>query len=434
MVPGIGGSKLVSGQDEVWNTSMAVGWQGLLHRKGFVERLLLPEDLGDNAPDERHALQATGLIEGWHLLPGLWAGAGYHRLLQRLRRLPHPERVTPFPYDWRLSIRFSARKLKNMVGQRLSAWREVEPDAMVVFVCHSMGGLVAKEYVEALGGAEVTRRLITIGTPYSGSVKAIKAFVGGLVPAVARIDELLARVVQTMPSVGQLLPTFRCVVRGDKRFRLNEAEIPGIPSAPVRAAFDLRQPTPSGAYPELICIGGRRQATPLALSVVGEKVTYHGDLPDMPEDGLIGDGTVPAFSCVPPGWKSTAPAVFYSTRHSLLQSSDQVINHVLDMINGIDLGQALSPGCELAIDIPDVVQAGIPTPVLVKTTVADVAVRLEVRDVDGRLLIPPSAMRTTDGLSFEDRVTLPDGTWHVRSFVDGLSPLVDVGDIVLAVS
>jgi triacylglycerol esterase/lipase EstA (alpha/beta hydrolase family) len=35
----------------------------------------------------------------------------------------------------------------------------------VVFVCHSMGGLLTRYYVDVLGGHEITRSVVTIHKP-----------------------------------------------------------------------------------------------------------------------------------------------------------------------------------------------------------------------------------------------------------------------------
>ena len=43
--------------------------------------------------------------------------------------------------------------------------------SQVVVVAHSMGGLVARSYVRAFGPSHV-RRLVTLGTPYAGSMHA----------------------------------------------------------------------------------------------------------------------------------------------------------------------------------------------------------------------------------------------------------------------
>ncbi len=40
------------------------------------------------------------------------------------------------------------------------------------FVCHSMGGIVARSYVQELGGARRTNQCITLGTPHLGTYNA----------------------------------------------------------------------------------------------------------------------------------------------------------------------------------------------------------------------------------------------------------------------
>ena len=62
----------------------------------------------------------------------------------------------------------------------------------VVLVCHSMGGLVARAYLRRYGKAKV-RRLVTIGTPYHGSMHAWMMFGQSLVqmrPGSAWLSEL----------------------------------------------------------------------------------------------------------------------------------------------------------------------------------------------------------------------------------------------------
>ena len=47
----------------------------------------------------------------------------------------------------------------------------------IVLICHSMGGLVARYYVEKLGGNDKVQRVITCGTPHRGSTLAYEATV-----------------------------------------------------------------------------------------------------------------------------------------------------------------------------------------------------------------------------------------------------------------
>jgi triacylglycerol esterase/lipase EstA (alpha/beta hydrolase family) len=51
-------------------------------------------------------------------------------------------------------------------------------DARVVLICHSMGGLVARHYLEVLGGYKDAKALITFGTPHRGSIDALAYLAG----------------------------------------------------------------------------------------------------------------------------------------------------------------------------------------------------------------------------------------------------------------
>lgn len=94
-----------------------------------------------------------------------------------------PANLVTMPYDWRLSNRYNGRRLKSIVEPALERWRAQGgefADAKLVFICHSMGGLVARWYLEREDGAEVTRRLVTLGTPYRGALCALDQLVNGV--------------------------------------------------------------------------------------------------------------------------------------------------------------------------------------------------------------------------------------------------------------
>ena len=137
--------------------------------------MTLPKDIGDGHPGDD--VEPVGLMPDLHLLPGLWsANIGYDQIIDWLRTKFHlvdtarhgPEAIPNFlcfPYDWRLSNRYNAKQLKEMVQPALYRWQAQGgqfADAKIVFVCHSMGGLIAQWYIEREGGAAVTRKLITI--------------------------------------------------------------------------------------------------------------------------------------------------------------------------------------------------------------------------------------------------------------------------------
>src|SRR3712207_9200719 len=97
-----------------------------------------------------------------HIIPGLWkidVYSGVETALVEGLGLTRGQNYFPFPYDWRRDNRASARRLQQQAGAWLQAWRDRSgnADAQLVLVAHSMGGLVSRYFVEALGGWEVTR-------------------------------------------------------------------------------------------------------------------------------------------------------------------------------------------------------------------------------------------------------------------------------------
>ena len=85
-------------------------------------------------------------------------------MARRLRRLGHGP-IYGLNY-------FSLSRVGE-AGKRLDRFiehvRALEHAAVVDIVAHSMGGLVARYYIERMGGAEKVERLITIGTPHQGT-------------------------------------------------------------------------------------------------------------------------------------------------------------------------------------------------------------------------------------------------------------------------
>jgi len=131
--------------------------------------------------------------------------------------------VQTFWYDWRRDLRDSAAALE----ERMRAW--FPEDAPVHFVCHSMGGLVARTFIQAyphrwraMWDRDPTRpgalggRLIMLGTPNHGSFAALQVITGiePLVRWLARLDlkdsltELLA-ILNTFVGTFQMLPSPR---------------------------------------------------------------------------------------------------------------------------------------------------------------------------------------------------------------------------------
>lgn len=73
-----------------------------------------------------------------------------------------------FPYDWRKSNADTAIQLK----ERIDDIKRISRCDSVDIVAHSMGGLVARGYVDSGGYAEDVRNLVFLGTPHQGSPEA----------------------------------------------------------------------------------------------------------------------------------------------------------------------------------------------------------------------------------------------------------------------
>lgn len=80
----------------------------------------------------------------------------------------------PFPYEWRFSNVETAELLHSRIEEIKAGrkWPKVD------IIAHSMGGLVARQYV-ATHGSEGVDQLVTLGTPHNGSPKSYLTWEAG---------------------------------------------------------------------------------------------------------------------------------------------------------------------------------------------------------------------------------------------------------------
>ena len=156
------------------------------------------------------------------------------------------ETFIEFPYDWRRDNRVAARAAAPRSPTRsCTPQRQVNPDAKLILIGHSMGGLVARYFLECLDGWRDTRMLITFGTPYRGSVNAVDFLVNGFVKKVGPLKVAdLTTLLRSLTSVYQLLPVYPCVDLGDGYERVAEVgdRLPGVDAARAASALDRLPP------------------------------------------------------------------------------------------------------------------------------------------------------------------------------------------------
>ena len=220
LLPGIGGSVLARDGKDVWAPTPGVALAGVLSLGGNIKRLKLDGDDPD-VDDLGDGVVATRLVPDFHFVPGLdWKIDGYTKfrddVVRRFGVVPG-DNYFEFPYDWRRDNRVAARALARRTHDWLTRWREKSgnADAKLVLVCHSMGGIVARLFLEFLDGWRDTRTLVTFGTPYSGSVNALDFLVNGFRKGWGPFTVDLSALIRSFTSAYQLLPSYRCMAGDD---------------------------------------------------------------------------------------------------------------------------------------------------------------------------------------------------------------------------
>ncbi|MFI7664172.1 esterase/lipase family protein [Nocardia sp. NPDC049526] len=436
IVPGITGSVLARGQHELWSLSAAALRRGVVHTSDVLDAMTLPAGLDDVSEYAEFALESPEVIRGLHVWPGFWHGSGYGKLIDRMGAAV-PGRVLSFAYDWRLPNAYSALRLQRFVEGALERF----PGSRVTLVCHSMGGLIARYYLEVLGGRAHAARLITIGTPFSGAVKAVKALTGNLFPWVPGLGERVARVARTFPAVAELLPTYRCVDTGPgtEPLPLTDVEIPSLPMETVLrgrrfhdelAAAIARNNSTTGSY-AIHVFAGKLQATDQSVAVNGSRLVFQ-----QTQRGTdhAGDGTVSCFSAVPPEWERDEHALFRAAKHGPLAKHWDLLEDVIAKATSRELGAILAPLDELSLQLPEVAETGELVELTVTSESPNLRLHASVYDADDGLyashipVLPDPA-----GHRYQRSLELPSGLWQVRVEEITKTPRAFVEDLITVV-
>ncbi|MGH2655506.1 MAG: lipase/acyltransferase domain-containing protein [Actinomycetota bacterium] len=376
VLPGILGSTLAKNDKLVWAPSVGAVLSAIRTFGRSIKELMLPEGVGDNHPGD--GVTAEDLMPDLHILPGLWtANIGYGALLDQLRtkyqvveespsepgRIPNLLRV---PYDWRLSNRYNGRQLKRKVEPALEQWRSqggVFAEARLIFICHSMGGLVARWYIEKEGGAELTRKLITLGTPYRGALSSLDQLVNGVKKGIWPFKLDLTSFARSLPSTHQLLPEYACIEGREGLIKTTEVDVPELETKMVSDGMRFHDELNEAAQahsPEdyLHPMVGTRQRTGTTARLDGRRVkvidTYEGQ-----DRG--GDATVPRLSATPGEVKPDSPIIRWpAEKHGSLQSNKAVLDELDGILTAEPSVHRGSAGKELRVDMEELLVLGEP--------------------------------------------------------------------------
>lgn len=412
LLPGITGSVLERDGKEVWSPTFGAALTALLSLGNSIEALKIVDD-PPAADDLDDGVRATRLVDDLHLIPGLWKIDGYTKLSRFLRQryqLTAGQNYFEFPYDWRRDNRVAGRRLAARAPVWLRTWRERSGahDARLILIAHSMGGLVARDFLERHGGWRDTKLLITFGTPYRGSLNALNALSNG-VRRFGPVD--LNDLLRSFTSVYQLLPIYPCYDIGDGNLtRLRDLErVPNLDMVRVRAADAFHREIETGVeehrqeqeYRE------RGYATRPVLGInhptlQSASVTPEGRLAfsrSYEGEDHGGDGTVPRVSATPIEFDDAgSQAELYSAdRHGTLQNGDAVHVSVRGVIDRPRAGVRFRyrRATAVAVDLEDWYSAG--EPIMIAARPDDPTLGLEATLFDGatgakvaRAVLPPA--------------------------------------------
>jgi len=107
-------------------------------------------------------------LSGWDFPPFIDYGKQFVQSFQKASYVRDTDLFVAF-YDWRKSVRDSAfAYLKPWINRA----KQQSGKPKVILIGHSMGGLVARSYIQSKEYAGDVERLITLGTPHRGSAQA----------------------------------------------------------------------------------------------------------------------------------------------------------------------------------------------------------------------------------------------------------------------
>ncbi|MDX0655065.1 CHAT domain-containing protein [Sinorhizobium medicae] len=331
-----------------------------------------------------------------------------------------------WPYDWRVSVRHSAKLLADKIQSETGS---------VHLVAHSMGGLVARACLEhkptKLG------RVITLGTPHYGSFSPLQAFRGAhsVVRKLAFLDirhdqNDLAEIFGTFQGLSEMFP-----VPGKVPLDLFDLSTwptggPRPEAALLARARAVQAALPSGRDSPrgIIQIVGVNQETVVGASVVGSEFVY--------TIGNDGDGTVPLVCATLADAERT---YFVEEEHGALPNNASVARAIQSLIA---TGQTI----ELTAQFP-LRRAAVTRSVRESELGVDVyegrpgrrLSKREERSLLAEFAAPPSEAllkgdagqfadfsRTTDGVAFTDRLVISRQSQRYLDVTLALGSLTEV--------
>ncbi len=222
VIPGITATVL----DDTYPIEPEEIWSTVIH-KDYERVALHPDNVRYEALEPARVMPRGP----FSLVYGDLVDALRHDLTKKKDR---PTPVFGFGYDWRQDCAISANQLSQLIEEVLARTAllphyKAEKPTAVDLVGHSMGGLIIARYLREKQDQKKpskVRRVVTLGTPFRGSIDAIEKLTTGMGFLTGDTPRDREReTARTIPALYQLLPTYKGAVNAD----------PGVPSADIFA-------------------------------------------------------------------------------------------------------------------------------------------------------------------------------------------------------
>jgi hypothetical protein len=234
-----------------------------------------------------------------------------------------------------------------------------------------MGGLVARWYIEHGGGAAITHKLVTFGTPYRGSLNALTQLVNGTRPGLGRLGVDLTELVRSMPSMYQLLPEYACIEHAGDLVKTTETTLPELDAKLVadgmRFHTDLNaaETGRAASLHATHAIVGIHQPTATTARIADGRVeavnTYRAE-------HLYGDATVPIVGATRPDVTMDSPLLRrIADRHGNLQRNTAALDELTGILTASPVHVRTGDTVAVRVDVPELLLAGEPLTVAVAT-------------------------------------------------------------------
>lgn len=207
-------------------TSLADQDGNVVYNAVRVSLGLQKDELGGRPPDEWQRLLSieqdpgrwrptrTSLEPGTEIVPHEVVGTPYDRLMSF---------AEPWPYDWRMDIRYNAQLLLEHMRANKPA------NGRFNLVGHSQGGLViilaSKLTFDLNEFSRLVARVVLVGTPLAGTMRAAEALLWGSEGLGEENVKAARGMGLTWPALYQMLPTWRAVVRRDREPESDERQL-----------------------------------------------------------------------------------------------------------------------------------------------------------------------------------------------------------------